>query len=118
MVGKTLACGVVLMAGLVATVPALAQGVRVPMSSVARVLIDVRSPEEFSDGHLARAVNLPHEEIGRHIARVVPDRKTPVILYCASGRRSGLALDVLRQMGYSNAINGGGYEQMRAAGWR
>lgn len=118
MFGKTLAGGVVLLAGLVATFPALAQGVRVPMSSVARVLIDVRSPEEFSDGHLARAVNLPHEEIARHIARVVPDRKTPVILYCASGRRSGLALDVLRQMGYSNASNGGGYEQLRAAGWR
>lgn len=74
------------------------------------VVIDVRSPEEFAAGHVAGAINLPHDQIGSKIAALVPGKDTPVALYCRSGRRSGLALETLRGMGYTKAENYGGYE--------
>jgi len=80
--------------------------------------IDVRSHDEFAAGHVEGAVNIPHTEIADRIAEVTSDKDKPLYLYCRSGRRSGIAMDVLQQMGYSNTINVGGYEdaQKKAAG--
>lgn len=79
--------------------------------------IDVRSPGEYATGHVEGAVNIPHTEIADCIAEVTEDKDKRLYLYCRSGRRSGLATDVLQQMGYNNAINVGGYEdaQKKAA---
>lgn len=69
------------------------------------VWIDVRSPEEYADGHVAQAVNIPYTEIGARIAEVTEDKDAQIYLYCRSGRRSGIALDTLNEMGYVNAVN-------------
>lgn len=79
------------------------------------VLIDVRSADEFASGALPGAQLIPHDQIGARIAAAVPDKNTPVVLYCRSGRRSSLAQDELRALGYTQVLNGGGYEQLKLA---
>lgn len=75
--------------------------------------IDVRSEKEFQDGHVAGAVNIPHDVIGSKISDVEKGRDRVIYLYCRSGRRSGLALETLKQKGYTRLTNLGGYEQAR-----
>ncbi len=70
-------------------------------------LIDVRSHHEFLAGHVDGAFNLPLDRFNHEIQKVVPDKGTPVILYCRSGARSGHALGVMRQLGYQQVFNGG-----------
>ena len=82
--------------------PARAQG----------VWIDVRTPEEFNEGHLQGAVNVPHDQIASQIARISPDKKAPVNLYCRSGRRAEAALEELKKLGYTNVTNHGGYQDL------
>ena len=55
------------------------------------IVIDVRSEQEYSDGHLKNALNIPYDRIQAMIAAHVPDKEAMIILYCRSGRRSGIA---------------------------
>ncbi len=73
------------------------------------LVIDVRSPGEFSSGHLARAINLPLDEIETALPERVKDKNQVLLLHCASGMRSGLARQKLRAMGYTNVFNLGSY---------
>jgi rhodanese-related sulfurtransferase len=77
-------------------------------------VIDVRTPEEFRSGHLAAAVNIPLGELQQRIAREVPDKATPVLLYCASGARSAAGKRIVAGLGYPTVLNLGSYH--RAAG--
>ncbi len=72
------------------------------------VLVDVRSESEFDSGHLEGALSLPLDRIQARIEREIPDRTTPLLLYCRSGARSGQACAILAQKGYTHASNGGG----------
>ena len=81
--------------------------------STAPVYIDVRTPEEFAAGHIQGARLLPYPTIEKTIGLSVPDKETPLVLYCAVGGRSGIALKKLKKMGYRNAVNGGGYEDIK-----
>ena len=74
------------------------------------ILIDVRSAEEFNSGHLPGSFNIPHTEIAEKISRVAPDKSTPLYLYCRSGRRVGIAMEALKEIGYSDMHNLGGLE--------
>ena len=76
------------------------------------VWIDVRSAEEFNAGHLQDAVNIPHDQILARIQAVSPDKNAPVNLYCRSGRRAEIALNELKNAGYTNVTNYGGYEDL------
>lgn len=83
------------------------------------VWIDVRSAEEFKQGHVNGAINIPYEVIGKEIASITRDVDTDIRVYCRSGRRSGIAKDTLNGLGYQNVINEGGYEDIvkrKAAG--
>ena len=62
-------------------------------------VLDVRSPEEFREGHVPGAVNVPYDQITARIAEVPKDKD--VVLYCRSGRRAGIAADVLAANGYT-----------------
>jgi rhodanese-related sulfurtransferase len=62
-------------------------------------LLDVRSAQEFSEGHIAGAVNVPYDQLATRLAEV-PKNKD-VVLYCRSGRRAGIAADVLAANGYT-----------------
>ncbi|MCX4243576.1 rhodanese-like domain-containing protein [Paraliomyxa miuraensis] len=76
------------------------------------LLLDVRSPEEFAQEHLPGAHNVPHTEIDARwdeLATLVgPDPNRPIVVYCRSGRRSGIAKEALLAQGYRQITNLGG----------
>jgi phage shock protein E len=61
-------------------------------------LLDVRTPQEYADGHVPGAVNVPYDQLASRLAEVPKDKD--VVLYCKSGRRAGIAADVLAANGY------------------
>lgn len=83
-----------------------ASGGRVSGSEAARLvqeenatLLDVRTPGEFSGGHVEGAVNIPVGDLGGRVSEVDQDR--PVVVYCQSGGRSASAAELLRGQGYT-----------------
>ncbi len=78
-------------------------------------LIDVRTPDEYAEGHLAKAKLIPLQELERRVAEI--DKGKPVLLYCRSGHRSGNALKLLQSKGYTQAKHiEGGLNAWQAAG--
>jgi rhodanese-related sulfurtransferase len=78
-------------------------------------LIDVRSGFEFSGGHLPGAKRIGLQELESRCREI--DRRKPVLLYCRSGHRSGIALQILRKNGFENAVHlDGGILAWQAAG--
>lgn len=73
------------------------------------VLVDVRTAVEYAAGHLTNAVNIPLDEIQQALPRRVADKGKPLLLHCRSGRRSGVAEQQLRALGYTNVFNVGSY---------
>lgn len=69
------------------------------------LLIDVRTPEEFAQGRIPGAVLVPLQELEAKIIKAVPDKNTYFIVYCRSGRRSTVAANTLKKMGYTNFRN-------------
>ena len=69
------------------------------------LLIDVRTEAEWNEGHLEGAIRIPYEKIGEEIVTAAPDKKTKINLYCRTGRRSGIALDTLKKLGYEDVTN-------------
>ena len=65
------------------------------------IIVDVRSPAEYAAGHVDGAINLPLDRLVHELQQTLPDRAAPVLLYCQSGARSGMALQWLRQQGYA-----------------
>ena len=72
------------------------------------VLIDVRTAEEFNEGHLDNAINVSSTVIKFNIKAHVTDLETPIIVYCRSGRRSAESADILVNLGYKNVYDMGG----------
>lgn len=64
------------------------------------ILIDVRTPEEFAEGHIPGAINIPHDEIGNYLAELEMHKGKPIIVYCRSGRRAKLAMKVLTERSF------------------
>src|SRR4029453_9916504 len=80
-------------------------------------LIDVREREEYREGLLARALSLPRGFLDMRIEEAVPDKNTPLVLYCAGGTRSLLAGRTLKEMGYTNVVSmSGGFGGWKGAG--
>src|SRR5215471_13438429 len=69
------------------------------------VLIDVREPDEWRQGHIANAIGISRGFLELRVEEKVPDHKTPIIVQCASGTRSLLAARTLRELGYENVYN-------------
>lgn len=72
-----------------------------------RIIIDVREPNEYDEGHVEGALNMPPSELlaGAHKLDGVP-KDTELVLYCVSGSRSNVSIQILKGMGYTNLING------------
>lgn len=77
----------------------------------AKTIVDVRTPEEFSEGHVAGAINIPLDQIPQRI-EVFKEMSTPIVAYCRSGNRSGMAVSLLKQIGINDVSNGGGLDEM------
>ncbi|MDA0147409.1 rhodanese-like domain-containing protein [Vibrio sp. LaRot3] len=74
------------------------------------LLVDVRTPQEFEQGHLKNALNYPLSDLDKHFANI--NKNTLIVLYCRSGNRSGQAYDYLTKQGFTNLYNAGGYQEM------
>ena len=74
------------------------------------VIIDTRTPEEYAGGHLDGALLMPYDAIGGMIEAKVPDKNTPLMLYCRSGARSEMARKTLASMNYTRVENLGGMQ--------
>lgn len=74
-------------------------------------IVDVRTPEEFTENHFPDAINIPLDQVQQHIEKFIEMPK-PVIAYCRSGNRSGIAVSMLKQSGITDVINGGGLDEL------
>jgi len=63
-------------------------------------VVDVRTPDEFASGHVPGAINIPYDQLPGRAAEIGPP-STAVVLYCRSGRRSGIAAEALQKAGYT-----------------
>lgn len=94
-----------------------AEAAHEPAAAPAEVLyVDVRTPEEFAEGHVAGAVNIPHDRMAARWGEIAAHRDRPVVLYCRTGRRSEMALDVLRERGFSDLRNGVSLDRLAGQG--
>jgi NADPH-dependent 2,4-dienoyl-CoA reductase/sulfur reductase-like enzyme/rhodanese-related sulfurtransferase len=75
------------------------------------LLVDVRTPQEFSQGHIPGAVNIPVDELRGRLGEL--PRERPLAIYCQVGQRGYLATRILQQAGFSAANIGGGYKTYR-----
>jgi phage shock protein E len=71
------------------------------------LLLDVRTAEEYADGHIPGAVLVPYDELAAKFKEA--DKGRPIVVYCRTGRRSAIAADTLKDMGYTNVSDFGGY---------
>ena len=75
-------------------------------------IVDVRTPEEYLVEHFPNAINIPLDSIVQRIEEF-RQMKKPIIAYCRSGNRSGTAVSILKQYGITDAVNGGGFEDLK-----
>ncbi len=81
-------------------------------------LVDVREKNEWDDGFIPGATHVPRGFLESRIEETVPDKETPLVVYCAGGVRSAFATKTLQEMGYSNVVSlAGGYGAWKNAGF-
>ena len=69
------------------------------------ILIDVRSNQEYREGHLRGAINIPDFEIAKRIQKEIPKKNQLIVLYCQYGGRSRSAMAVMKNIGYTNVYS-------------
>lgn len=72
------------------------------------IILDVRRPDEFKEGHIKNAINIPNETIGEDEIPELPDKDQLILVYCRSGNRSKQASQKLAKLGYTNIKEFGG----------
>jgi rhodanese-related sulfurtransferase len=77
------------------------------------IILDVRTREEYSSGHIDTAVNLPHDELERRLGEISGNKSGEIIVYCRSGKRARIAESILAEKGYTNVKDLAGHWQ----GW-
>lgn len=87
--------------------PDINAGVEEYKNTDGAVLLDVRTAEEYSEGHIESSVNLPLDKI-MTVKNIIKDKSTPLYVHCLSGSRSEQAVSYLKRIGYTNAKNIGG----------
>ncbi len=81
------------------------------------VFLDVREPDEYAQGAVPGALHLPRGFLELQIEGYVPDKATPIVVYCAGGSRSALAAKALEELGYSEAVSmSGGFNKWKDDG--
>ena len=70
------------------------------------ILVDVRTSDEYDEGHIEGAVLLTLDDIDEESsANIIKSKSTPVIVYCKSGKRSAQALEILKKLGYEKVYD-------------
>jgi len=80
-------------------------------------VVDVRTEEEYAEGHVPSASNIPVDVVADHLADfeklVGGDKSKPLVVYCESGSRSRKAKSILDAAGFTNVVNGGGLDDLQ-----
>ncbi len=92
--------------------PDINQGVEAFRTTKDAVLLDVRTPGEYAQGHIPGSKNIPLQTLDE-AQEIIENKDTPIFVHCLSGARSRQATALLRQMGYSNVNNIGGISAYR-----
>ena len=87
--------------------PDINQGVKEYSTTDGAVLLDVRPPDEYWQGHIPGSKNVPFQSISK-VAGMIDNKSTPIFVHCLSGARSRQAAAILQQMGYTNVKDIGG----------
>jgi phage shock protein E len=93
----TLTLMIIMFAGLSSS--SFAADVRKPL------IIDVRTAEEWNNGHIEGAILIPYDQIGETIGKVAKNKKQKVYVYCRTGRRSAIAKGSLDKLGYKDVVD-------------
>ena len=72
------------------------------------IILDVRTIEEYNEGHIPNAICIPNETIDENVVNILPDKNQLILIYCRSGNRSKQATEKLENLGYTNLIEFGG----------
>ena len=102
---KKIICAIWTLLMVIGFVPAL-QG----SDAVQPVIIDVRTVQEWNNGHLEGASLIPYNQIDQRIESVAIDKAQKIYVYCRSGRRSQIAKESLEKLGYKDVVNLGTLE--------
>ena len=87
--------------------PDINQGVQEYKNAAGAVLLDVRTPQEYREGHIPGSQNVPLQQLDK-VEEVTENKDTILYVYCHSGARSRQAVSLLKHMGYTNVRNIGG----------
>jgi phage shock protein E len=86
------------------------------------VVLDVRTPDEYRDGHLPTATNVPVDDVSTRLGEVDQlthgDKAKPIVVYCAAGKRAARAKQTLESAGYTHVVNGGGFDDLASGSAR
>ena len=69
------------------------------------IVIDVRSPQEYNEGHINGAISIPEYEMKKRAEALLENKEENIVLYCSSGTRSKKAQKILQKLGYKNVYN-------------
>ena len=72
------------------------------------IILDVRTQEEYDEGHIPGAILIPYTQIEEKAIEMLPDKEQLILVYCRSGRRSKIAAEALVELGYTNIKEFGG----------
>ena len=79
--------------------------------------LDVRTPDEYAQGHLSQALNVPVDDVQDRLPQIASltqdDKSKPIVVYCSAGGRAARAKKTLEAAGYTNVVNGGGYDDLK-----
>lgn len=77
-------------------------------------VVDVRTVQEFSSKSITNVINIPLDEVRTTFVARFTNKADVVLLHCRTGRRSGIAAKELRELGYTNVFNIGGFERAKS----
>ena len=84
------------------------EAARIMEEETGYIILDVRTEEEYDDGHIPGAINIANEDIGTDELPELPDKDQVLLVYCRSGRRSKEAAEKLVALGYTQVLEFGG----------
>jgi len=85
-----------------------------PMIEAGALLVDVRTREEFNQGHIDGALNIPYDQINALVTAIGNDKQRQAVFYCRSGNRAGIAIKELTTRGYTGIFNATGFQELLA----
>ncbi len=87
--------------------PLISQGELITQlaSETPPLVLDVRTADEYGEGHVPTALNIPHEELSDRVSEIAIAKQGAVVVYCRSGRRAEIAETVLREAGFTGLLH-------------